>query len=134
MEDNERNQMLALQVLNMVSQGCCIQPAEMAVPIGVAYAEMWLDRDMFFFCEINGGETGKQHVIRFDHFEPLSNQVLFFDKEGKLIAGLAPYIEWPEVDAVQMQSVWAEWQKNTYALEGCKEAAQEWRHAQLGGE
>lgn len=131
MENNEENQNLALQVLATVSQGCMIQPVELGIPVTVAYAEMWLDRNMFFFCELDGGETGTQHVVKFASFKPLSNQVLFYDADGKLVAGLAPYSEWPDIDANVMQGIWHQYSTDKAALEGCRLAAREWRHAEL---
>lgn len=122
MEDNEPNQMKALQMLNMVSQGCMLGLTEQGIEVPVGYAEIWLDRDIMFYCEINGGTTGKQHVLRFDHFDPLSNQVLFYAKDGTLIAGLAPFV------------VWQAWLKDKFVLHGCERAAKEWRHAKLSFE
>jgi hypothetical protein len=129
MEDNEENQNLAHQVLMMAQQGCMLKLREPDLLIAVGYAEMWLDRNAIFYCELGDGETGKQHVLKFATFTPRSNQVVFYDKEGNLIAGLAPYVEWPEVDAHQMQAAWEAWQKDKEGLAGCKAAADEWRHA-----
>jgi hypothetical protein len=131
MDDNEKNQNLAQAVLNMVSQGCMIQIRDPGVLATVGYAEMWLDRNIFFYCEIDGGTTGSAHFIKFASFDPLSNQVLFFNENNDLVAVLAPYIEWPEIDAQQMTSAWHAWQKDKAALAGCRQAAEQWRHANL---
>lgn len=132
MEDNETNQNLALQVLNMVSQGCMIKITEFDVLCTVGYAEMWLDRNIFFFCEINGGSTGTAHVVQFGRFEALSNQVLFYNEDGTLAAYMAPYAEWPdEVDAHEATNTWHEWLKQKDKLAYSRKAAEEWRHAQL---
>jgi hypothetical protein len=121
----------ALLVLHMVSQGCMLKLTEPDLLVDVGYAEMWLDRGMMFYCELGVQETGRQHVLRFHHFEPLSNQVLFYAKDGTLLAGLAAYREWPDVDAAGMQMVWQEWLKDEAALASCRMVAQEWRHAPL---
>lgn len=131
MEDNEQNKELAAQVVAMVAKGCMLRIKEDDVFVALGYAEIWLDRDLIFFCELGNGDTGKQHVLRFATFDPRPNQVIFYDKNGKLVAGLAPYIEWPEVDAHDMQVEWEAWQKDKEGLEGCEQAAKEWRHAQL---
>lgn len=129
MEDNERNQNLAQQVLNMVSQGCMIKVVEPDVLTTVGYAEMWLDRDMFFFCQINGGSTGSVHVVEFTSFDALSNQVLFYSKG--LVAYLAPYVEWPEVNVQAMTASFHEFLKDKIAMASCLKMAKEWRHAEL---
>lgn len=131
MEDNEVNQNLGLQVLAMVSQGCMIKIIAPDVLCTVGYAEMWLDRDMFFFCEIDGGTTGSAHFVKFDKFDVLSNQVLFYGPDNTMLAYLAPYVEWPEIDAHEMTGVWHEWLKDKVALASCRKAAEEWRHAKL---
>jgi hypothetical protein len=131
MEDNEQNQHLALQVLSLASQGCMLLIPPLApMLITVGYAEMWLDRDMMFFCEVNG-ETGKQHILRFARFTPLSNQALFYDEKGELIGTLAPFAEWPQVNTDDMNEIWANWQKDKDAQKYCAEQAREWRHAEL---
>ena len=101
--------------------------------MAVGYAEMWLDRDMMYYCELGDGTTGKQHVLKFASFDPRSNQVLFYQPDGHLIAGLAPYAEWPEVSTDDMHLAWEDWKRKlaTGALEQCQFWARQWRHAEL---
>jgi len=126
MEDNEENRNLALQVLAMVSQGCMLQLTHPQLLLSVGYAEMWLPENKMFYCELGDGDTGHQHVLQFDRFDARSNQVIFY-KDKAIVAGLAPYAEWPEVDQHQLQTMWAQWQKNKQALPQCAEQAREWR-------
>jgi hypothetical protein len=127
MEDNEQNRNLALQVLSLVSQGCMLKLVHPDLLLSVGYAEVWLPQDKMFYCELGDGETGHQHALDFDHFEARSNQVIFYNADGTICAGLAPYAEWPEVDLHAMQAQWAHWQKDKKALANCQEIAKEWR-------
>lgn len=105
-----------------------IKVIEFDVLATVGYAEMWLDRQIFFFCEINGGSTGTSHVVPWDRFEALSNQVLFY-KDGKLTAYMAPYIEWQDdIDVHDMTNTWHDWQKQKDKLAYSRKVAVEWRH------
>jgi hypothetical protein len=123
---------LELGVLSLVSQGCMLQLLEYKHPllVPVGYAEIWLDRDMMFYVELSDCSTGHQHILRFASFNVRANQVTFYDAAGVLIAGLAPFNEWPELDVGEMQALRAQWQKDlsAWALAQCQEQGRAWRH------
>jgi hypothetical protein len=121
------------QILAMIDTGTILQIVP-SMLVAIGYAEIWPDRDAMFFCELGNGTTGKQHILQYERAKVQSNQVTFYDKAGKIVAGLSPYVENPEVNTDDMNEAWASWKKVLAqgGLECCQQRANEWRHLEFG--
>jgi hypothetical protein len=84
-------------------------PVNLLVVVG--YAKLMAPGKLYF-AELTDLSTGHQHLLRFAKAEPNGDMLNFRDKEGKLLATLAPFVEWPELDVWPMARAWSLWQKD----------------------
>jgi hypothetical protein len=88
-------------------------PVDLLVVVG--YAELMAPGKLYFaeLSDLSTGiSTGQQHLLRFAKAEPNGGMLNFQGQGGKLLATLAPFIEWPELDARAMARWWSLWQKD----------------------
>jgi hypothetical protein len=68
----------------------------------VGYAELMAPGKLYY-AELSDLSTGHQHVLKFSRASANGDMMLEFrDAHGRLLATLAPFIEWPELDADEL--------------------------------
>ena len=84
-------------------------PVDLLVVVG--YAELMAPGKLYF-AELSDLSTGHQHLLEFSKASANGQMIDFRDKAGELLATLAPFIEWPELDPAAMARAWSLWQKD----------------------
>lgn len=116
------------RLAELIDQGSMIGYVGPSVLAPVSYHELWPEMPAMFFVEL----YGQAHLLHYGQFRTSGEHVSFFDEDGALIATVAPYLEWPEIEenlSVYLVE-WRNWKVNPQReqmIEHFKETAATWR-------
>jgi hypothetical protein len=100
----------------------------------IAYAELWPERKILFYCANGDGSTGQQHVLHYDSVKVTSNQSIFYDSAGEIVGSIAPFDEWyiDEEEELARAFEYLTWWKAQPALKAhCQQIGRDWRTSPL---